>query len=54
VLCAVSCQVYWVQAEAIQAFWVLFKATGDPRYLNMLHKTLQFINQHMRDHKFGE
>jgi mannobiose 2-epimerase len=46
-------KIWWVQAEALPGLFRLYQATGEPSYLDMLEKTLTFIERFQSDPEYG-
>jgi mannobiose 2-epimerase len=46
-------KIWWIQAEALPALYRLYVLTGDGLYLSRLERTLDFIEVHQRDRRYG-
>lgn len=46
-------KIWWIQAEALPALYRLYVLTGDGLYLGRLESTLDFIEVHQRDRRYG-
>ncbi len=44
---------FWVQAESFAAAALLYKATGENKYLQQYESLWQYSWQHMIDHQYG-
>lgn len=46
-------KLWWIQAEALPALYRLYVLTGDSLHLGRLERTLEFIEVHQRDRRYG-
>lgn len=46
-------KIWWIQAEALPALYQLYVLTGDGLHLARLERTLEFIEVHQRDRRYG-
>jgi cellobiose epimerase len=46
-------KIWWIQAEALPGLYELYRLSKDGTYLDRLEKTLDFIEDHQVDRKFG-
>jgi cellobiose epimerase len=42
-------KIWWVESEALEGFFQLYRWTGNTAYLDKLESTLKFIEEHQRD-----
>ena len=49
-----SSKTWWVQAEAMQGLWWMYKFTNDTTYINRLEGTLSWIEQYQLNAAVGE
>jgi len=46
-------KVWWIQAEALPSLYRLYRLTGNAAYLNRLERTLDYVEKHQRDARYG-